>query len=224
VAEMSGSEAPPEAGTGPDSTMPSRRVRICVLAAWLAASAFLLAATFSTGYVEDLVCDKCDSTMIAVEGPVLLPMPGPEIIEAGEGADECDHEWRVRPRMWDYSRSGSVGYALGLLFWLVLVVRMGLSLAKPIGRRARVTSLVLAAVAVALVVGGDIWFLADLKSKVDYLEIHGLGSLNAADLYSWRVIKAATAWHIAAAAVCFGGAVAWFAWMIRLPEPGPDLD
>ena len=216
---MSADDAPPDAGPTPDPMMPSRNVRIYVLAAWLVASAFLFAATFNSGWTENLVCDKCGSEMMAVQSPV-LPMPGPEITEAGEGADECDHEWRVPRSMGCLSRSGPVGYALGILFWLVLAVRMGLSLAKPIGRRARVTSLVLAAVAVALVVGGDIWFLVEVKSRVD--ERGELGLLRAADLYDWRIIKAAITWHIAAALICFGGAAAWFAWMTRFREPDDD--
>jgi hypothetical protein len=222
VDEMSASEAPPAAGTGPDPALPPRTVRIYVLVGWLAVSAFLFAATFNSDWTEDFVCDKCGSTMMALDGPVLLPMPGPEIIEAGEGAGECDHDWRRPPNTGCVLRGNSVGYPLGLLFWLVLAVRMGLSLARPIGRRTRLVSLVVAAAAVVLVVGGDIWFLAEGKSTVD--EIRRLGSLNAADLYDWSVGKTWFAWHIAAAVVCFGGATVWFAWMIRLPNPDADLD
>ncbi len=218
---MSASEAPPAAGTGPDPALPPRTVRIYVLVAWIAASTFLFAATFNSDWTEDFVCDKCGSWKSAVDGPILLPMPGPEITEAGEGTDECDHVWRRRV-LWDDLRTTPVGYTLGVLFWLVLAVRMGLSLAKRIGRRTQLISLVLAAAAVVLVVGGDIWLLAEGKSIVD--ELRGLGSLNAADLYQWSVDKAATAWHIAAAVVCFGGAAAWFAWTLRLPEPDADLD
>ncbi len=218
---MSAGEAPPEAGTGPDPAMPPRKVRVYVLVAWLVASAFLFAATFNSGFIGEVVCDKCGSKMIAVQSPVLLPMPGPEIIEAGEGAGGCDHVLRSTPG-WTQCRLGPDSLGPGLLFWLVLAVRMGFSLARPPSRTSRVISLVIAAAAVVLVVGGDIWHLADVKSTVD--EIRGLGLLNPADLYQWSVGKAATAWHIAAAATCFGGAAAWFAWMIRLPEPGADLD
>ena len=218
---MSAGEAPPEAGTGPGPAMPPRNVRMYVLVAWIAASAFLFAATFNSGRTEAVVCDKCGSKIIAVQSPVLLPMPGPEIIEAGEGAGGCDHVLRSTPG-WTQCRLGPDSAGPGLLFWLVLAVRMGLSLARPVSRRRRLISLVVAAAAVVLVVGGDIWLLAEGKSTVD--ELRGLGSLNAADLYEWSVAKAGIAWHIAAAVICFGGAAAWFTWMIRLPVPDSDLD
>lgn len=205
--------------TGPDPVMPSRRVRILVLVASLAASGFLFAATFNSSFSENVDCRKCGSEMTVVADNVLLPMPRGLVVGRTDGADGCDHSWQAPvSNPWCPSRGRPASHELlGLLLWLALAVGVAASLVRPLSRTARFVSLAVAAVAMVLIVGGDIWLLTEGKSKID--EMGGLGSLNAADLYSLRVGYVAMAWHIAATVVCFGGAAAWFTWLLRLREP-----
>ena len=67
-------------------------------------------------------------------------------------------------------------------------------------------------------VGGDVWDITEVTSVVN--ELGGPQGLAVGDHHDLRVLKAGMAWHIAAALVCFGGAAAWFACMIR-PPPSP---